>query len=532
LVWDLERERVLSTFEPLAAHPALATLAAEGRQWVSVVNDRTVTYSAAQIEPRKSRRISSWTVQLATVRVRRTANGKELGSFPVPQNVRSAAASTDGRLLATLGNKNDQNEPTLMLWDLTAGRHLGELAEAEPRWELAFLPDHQTLLALGDRAMRLWKAPAPAAHGPQPLAEIRSSGDATAAVSALQFTPDGRQLLVVGKDGANVWALPGRQRVQHLGRYDDDAGHVLALAPGGESLVLVSGSAGERWLHSPRGWIWDGGSTLPPGRRLGRVGVGRQWRSADPPDQFLEFFWIGRSLVFSPDGAHLAVGLRTTELFHIAGEPPGTFAVVNWATGADVAVAGPTLTAIGLQDIGCLCYSPHGDRLAAAVGDRSEGATAIHLLDPHQNYAITRTFALPPRHRARCVAFTPDGRHLAAGGGKPTPWREPPSARPEDYCVVLWRTDAAEPVRTFTGHTAPVRALAFSADGQWLVTGGDDQTIRLWEVATGRLKLTVTGHQGPVTAVAFAPDGRILATGSEDTTVVLWDFTRLITQAR
>jgi len=55
--------------------------------------------------------------------------------------------------------------------------------------------------------------------------------------------------------------------------------------------------------------------------------------------------------------------------------------------------------------------------------------------------------------------------------------------------------------------------------------GSRDKTIKLWEVATGRELRTLTGHSWSVSALAFAPDARSLASGSGDNTVRVWDVT-------
>ena len=63
------------------------------------------------------------------------------------------------------------------------------------------------------------------------------------------------------------------------------------------------------------------------------------------------------------------------------------------------------------------------------------------------------------------------------------------------------------------GDTGPTRALAFSKDGQWLATGGDDKAAKIWDVQTGQVLRSITGHEQSVLTVAFSADGEKLATG-------------------
>ena len=78
-------------------------------------------------------------------------------------------------------------------------------------------------------------------------------------------------------------------------------------------------------------------------------------------------------------------------------------------------------------------------------------------------------------------------------------------------------------MRTLTGHSNGVTAVAFSPDGQLLAFASEDCTAKLWEVASGREVRTLTGHSACVTAVAFSPDGQLLASASDDGTAKLWE---------
>jgi WD40 repeat protein/serine/threonine protein kinase len=107
------------------------------------------------------------------------------------------------------------------------------------------------------------------------------------------------------------------------------------------------------------------------------------------------------------------------------------------------------------------------------------------------------------------VAFSPNGQRILTGS--------------DDKTAKVWDAATGNYLFTLTEHSSGITSVAFSADGQRIVTGSADQTAKVWDAATGNYLFTLRGHSNMVTSVAFSADGQRIVTGSADQTAKVWD---------
>ncbi|WP_052345101.1 WD40 repeat domain-containing protein [Planktothrix rubescens] len=111
-----------------------------------------------------------------------------------------------------------------------------------------------------------------------------------------------------------------------------------------------------------------------------------------------------------------------------------------------------------------------------------------------------------------CLAISPDGQTLVSGSS--------------DKTIKIWELSTGRELRTLIGHSyAGVNSLAISPDGQTLVSVARyDETIKIWELSTGRALPALTGHSKSVLSLAISPDGQTLVSGSDDDTIKIWEL--------
>jgi WD40 repeat protein/serine/threonine protein kinase len=216
-----------------------------------------------------------------------------------------------------------------------------------------------------------------------------------------------------------------------------------------------------------------------------------------------------RCLALSRDGRRLASG----GYLNSAG-PPNTFdkqVVKVW----DLTTGKLVLRLQPAARVHCLAFSPDGKRLASGGGNNGLFGTAnsgeLRLWDATTGKEVLAVKNLPDNINS--VAFSPDGKRLAVARGADNWFLATLDVRVLDAATgqdqVFLQGNLFEP---------PASPVLFSPDGQRLLGGN-----RVWDAATGRKLLSLTGDTWKTAALAQSHDGQWIVTGSSEGTLRVWD---------
>ena len=444
-----------------------------------------------------------WDVETGTLQ-------KTLNLIDHTEETTEMAFSPDGRTLASLGSDFGWDTP-IRLWDVETGELQKTLKgqERDVVYDMAFSPDGKTFAsAMNNGTVRLWDVQTGERH--------RILTGHKDIVFSVAFSPDGRTLTSGSHDGTlRFWDREtGELRNTYTG-YTSEVlsvafnlnGKTLASAMGNDTVGLWDAQTGmlRRMLNiHPRTHTIKSVTFSPDGKMLAGGGYGsvvHLWHAETGEHQNT----LGgqhkepvASVAFSVDGTALASASwdKTVQLWDTqTGELRNTLSGhTDW--------------------VNSVAFSPDGTTLASASNDMT-----IRLWDA-QTGELRRTFT-GHKDVINSVAFSPDGKVLASGSGNI--FARDASGN-QDKTIRLWDVETGTIRRTLPAQKNEILCVAFSPDGK-VLAASQDKIIHLWDIETYTVRRTLKGHTDWVRSVAFSPDGRTLVSGSQDGTLLLWELT-------
>ncbi|MFP4653758.1 MAG: WD40 repeat domain-containing protein, partial [Phormidium sp.] len=418
-------------------------------------------------------------------------DGTLLHTLPHTSTVQSIKFSPDSQSLAVA-----TFEGTIYIWSVdgtlekTLKDHRAEVGE------VAWSPDGRQLVSVGrDVKVRLWSVE------DGELLQVLEGHETFS--RTVDFHPQGHQFASLSVDGTlKIWGTDG----QLLQSFDevDAPGLAIAYSPDGELIVAGYADHQVRLWHPERGLL----KTLthheaevttvafsPDGQRFASAGVDRElkiWsRQGTLLNQLKGHDSHLRRVAFSPEGTEVgSLGedgmLNRWQVGNPFRQVLRGHGDVVW--GADYLPQSSPLNPqfATVSGVNVQLWDSQGERLNQwqQVSSRRFYSLAVHPQEP------------------RLVAGTSGGEMIQ---------------------VDL----AAESTRSWQGDGVGIMALDYSPDGRWLVSGGVSFPLKVWtrdESGEYRLHHQLEGHQDQVWALRFSPDGSYFVSGSLDGVIKIWEL--------
>ena len=242
--------------------------------------------------------------------------------------------------------------------------------------------------------------------------------------------------------------------------------------------------------------------------------------------------WV-RSVAISPDGTWLASGSedKTVKIWDIkTGNCRATLeGHTDEVTSLAITPDGETLFSgsfdhtirrwsIGTRETATVLQGHHHTVRGIVIFDQgaclalcsgNESPPTIRLWDTANN-ELMRVIKDEGNTSVRSIAVSRNGDRLVSGGA--------------DNTVKVWNIAKGERLMALEGHSEAINSVQITPDGRFAVSGSNDKSIKIWNLETNACIGTLEGHQGKVHSVALSPDGSLIASaGYLDRTVRLWD---------
>jgi len=350
---------------------------------------------------------------------------------------------------------------------------------------LAVSSDSRLLLSGGsDSKIKLWDV--------ETGALLRTVDGGPFDINAVGFSPDGKQFVSQTKTGkVSVWETSTGRLVRATRPSFDQftakafvafSGDGHFLVTGGPAVVLWEAESGKflRVIDDDRfvgtaAASQDGGIIVTGSQLLGGLKI--RAKSGELLQSFKEQDPIN-SVALSPDNKKIAAGEG------LVGH--GTIKVWDIATGKklnefDVA-AGPVRSVV---------FSPDGMRLISSSWQN------VQIWDLLKNKSVLSQGGHDGQ--VSSVVFSPDGRFFASAGN--------------DRTIRVWDGRDGHLVRVIGGehYISPVKSMAISPGGQWLVTSSLGDQAKLWNLQNGSLTSALGCISDEALAISFSPDGGSIA---------------------
>ncbi len=384
--------------------------------------------------------------------------------------VQCLAFNSDGNTLAS----SSYGENKIRLWDPHTGEgKLTLTGHKSDFFNLTFSPDGKTLVSGSeDGIIRFWDTHT----GNQEYHTFIGHNGST---ESFAFTSFGQTVTSAYAYGTiRVWDTNTGQLIKTDNEFRDPMlnGEIQNLMCFPDGKILAWGDGGESGEYSMH--LWDA-------------------NTAERKMLPTKYEWNNHSLKLSPVGNTLAIALDDKLL-----------RLCDMFTGEEKLVLSSHQ-----KDIFAIAFSPDSKFVATTSSEHNtipvwdtDTGEIMNILD--LDSALRNDIVDWRIDSAWCgIAFSPDGKTLAIGGGE---------------IILLWDIDTAQTKMKITKPTHRVFDLAFSPDGKTLASGGFESNINLWDPHTGKHKETLTGHTVWVRSVAFSPDGKSLGSRSDDGTVLIW----------